>query len=86
MPTVPVRPGAPELVIEHNQNDNLRPNEKMLRSVCAHCHGVGFSLDALGDQRLIRNNFRGTPARHVESVDWIAKRRQERAPSEAAND
>ncbi len=33
----------------HNQNDNLRPNEKMIRTVCLDCHSLGFSLDALAD-------------------------------------
>lgn len=80
LPTVPVRAGAFEHFVQHNQNDNLRPNEKMLRSVCAHCHGVGFSLDALADPALIENNFRGRPSgeTHVESLDWIAKRRAAR--------
>ena len=31
-----------EVFVQHNQNDNLRPNEKMIRSVCNHCHGVAF--------------------------------------------
>lgn len=60
--------------VEHNQNWNLRPNEKMAKSVCLNCHGLGFTLDALADPALIANNFSGQPARHVESVDWAAKR------------
>jgi len=60
--------------VEHNQNRNLRPNEKMARSVCLACHGLPFALDALADPALIANNFSGQPARHVESVDWAAKR------------
>jgi hypothetical protein len=85
MPTVPVRPGSPELFVEHNQNDNLRPNEKMVRSVCGHCHGIGFSLDALADRRLIDDNFRGSPVGQVESMDWIEKRRAERGGAAAAD-
>ncbi len=58
--------------VQHNQNDNLRPNEKMLRGVCSQCHGVGFALDALADRGLIQTNFAGRPSRHVESLDLIA--------------
>ncbi len=60
--------------VQHNQNWNLRPNEKMARSVCMNCHGLEFTLDALADPALIANNFSGKPARHVESVEWAAKR------------
>jgi len=66
--------GDARVRVEHNQNWNLRPNEKMARSVCLKCHGLGFTLDALADPVLIANNFNGKPARHVESVDWAAKR------------
>lgn len=58
----------------HNQNDNLRPSEKMLRGVCNDCHGLGFSIDALADQQLVLRNFNGKPAAHVASLD-MAKRR-----------
>ena len=61
--------------VQHNQNANLRPNEKMIRSVCLNCHGLGFSLDALADTALIGTNFIGRPSRHVESID-LALRRQ----------
>jgi len=60
--------------VQHNQNWNLRPNEKMIRSVCLPCHGLGFTLDALADAQLIKKNFNGQPSRHVESLDWAAKR------------
>jgi hypothetical protein len=60
----------------HNQNDNLRPPEKMLRSVCLSCHGLAFSLDAIADSELVRKNFDGRPGAHVLSVDWAMKRIQ----------
>lgn len=66
--------GATGVRVQHNQNWNLRPNEKMVRSVCMNCHGLEFALDALADPKLIANNFSGKPARHVESVEWAAKR------------
>lgn len=64
--------------VQHNQNDNLRPNEKMVRSVCMNCHGLGFSIDALADEALIKNNFIGKPKVHVASIDWAIKRDQEK--------
>lgn len=62
--------------VQHNQNDNLRPNEKMLRSVCMSCHGLGFSMDALADRALITRNFNGRPSTklHVKSLDWVKPR------------
>lgn len=63
-----------QVVIQHNQNANLRPNDKMIREVCSNCHGVAFSLDALADRSLVENNFPSTPTRHVESVDMVIKK------------
>ena len=54
----------------HNVNNNLRPNEKMIRPVCLSCHSLEFSIDALADEDLIKSNFTGKPAKHIESVDW----------------
>ena len=67
------------MVVEHNQNDNLRPNEKMVRDVCLSCHSLAFSLDALADSDLVRRNFAGPPARHVESIDMALSRRDDEA-------
>lgn len=61
-------------VTNHNQNDNLRPNERMIRPVCMQCHGLGFAIDALADPALIANNFSGQPSRHIESIDWATSR------------
>ena len=58
------------VITSHNQNDNLRPNEKMIRSVCLDCHSLQFSLDALADLHLIETNFTDKPEIHVESIDW----------------
>ena len=60
--------------VEHNQNMNLRPNEKMIRSVCLDCHNLEFSIDSLADKELIKNNFNGKPKQHIESIDWALKR------------
>ena len=70
----PDRGGRIWVVSQHNQNDNLRPNEKMIRSVCLTCHGLGFSLDALADPALIADNFSSPPVSNVQSLDWVARR------------
>lgn len=57
------------VLVQHNQNDNLRPNEKMIRTSCMHCHGLGFSIDSLADRTLIKRNFAGLPRVHVGSID-----------------
>ena len=75
--------GNRTVIVQHNQNDNLRPNEKMLRSVCIDCHGLGFSIDALADPDLVRRNFRGKPARHIESIDWAVVREKLKAKEKA---
>ncbi len=67
--------GMNRVLVQHNQNLNLRPNEKMIRSVCLDCHGLEFSIDALADRALILTNFTGRPSRHIESID-LALRRQ----------
>ncbi|MHB1083374.1 MAG: cytochrome c3 family protein [Thiobacillus sp.] len=56
------------ILVQHNQNDNLRPNEKMVRSVCLSCHGLQFSLDALADDTLVARNFRSLPTKQVDSI------------------
>ncbi len=75
MPRTAVKQDGKSLVfVEHNQNLNLRPNEKMIRSVCMQCHSLEFSIDALADEKLIRNNFNGKPGIHIESIDWALRR------------
>jgi formate-dependent nitrite reductase cytochrome c552 subunit len=60
-----------ESFVQHNQNDNLRPNEKMIRSVCINCHGVGFSIDALADGELIEACFAGQAKDSVDSLKMV---------------
>jgi hypothetical protein len=67
--------GAPAGVfVQHNQNENLRPNEKMIRPVCMQCHSLEFSIDTLADPALIENNFNGPPQVHVDSVEMARSR------------
>ncbi len=63
-----------EWFVNHNQDDNLRPNEKMVRTVCSNCHGVPFAIDALADAALVQRNFQGLPSKHIKSVDWAKAR------------
>lgn len=72
--------------IDHNQNNNLRPREKMIRSVCLHCHGLEYSIDALSDPSLIENNFNTNPGVHIESMDWIRQLLENKTNKEGANE
>jgi hypothetical protein len=69
--------GAKRVLVQHNQSDNLRPNEKMIRPVCMSCHGFGYSIDALADSKLVQENFLGQPRAHVKSVDMVEQRMKE---------
>jgi len=69
------------VMVEHNQNATLSPNEKMIRPACLHCHGLGFTLDALADRHLVDNNFQGRPTTHVTSME-MAEADEKRAEEE----
>ena len=71
------------ILVEHNQNATLSPNEKMIRPACIHCHGLGFSLDSLADSELVERNFQGRPAVRVKSME-LAEADQKRAEAERA--
>jgi hypothetical protein len=71
--------GVKSIFINHNQNDNLRPNEKMVRGVCGDCHGRQFTLNALADRELIGRNFNGMPRIHIDSIEWAKRRLKERS-------
>ncbi len=71
MPRSHLTRGAPA---NHDQSANLRPNEKMARTVCLACHGLQFTLDSLADQALVRSCFGGRPAGAVESIHWALER------------
>ena len=68
--------GTDRVVVQHNQNANLRPNEKMIRDVCLTCHSLALSIDALADPDLIRRNFAGPPAMHIPSMDMALEQTQ----------
>jgi hypothetical protein len=62
------------VLVQHNQSANLQPADKMLRSACLHCHGLGFSIDALADRTLARANFPAKPAHHIASIEMAVER------------
>lgn len=57
--------------VQHNQNHNLRPNEKMARTVCMNCHGLQFTLNALADPELKNNCYATAPNVSVESLNMV---------------
>lgn len=57
-------------LVNHNQNDNLTPNEKMLRNVCSDCHGLQFGMDSLADRELINRNFVGRATESHPGISW----------------
>ncbi|MET1254054.1 cytochrome c3 family protein [Aliikangiella maris] len=63
-----------KVTVEHNQNLNLRPNTKMLRTVCMNCHGMEFSVSSLADEELIKNNFSHAPKLDHESFELVKQR------------
>lgn len=70
--------GEPRIAVQHNQNFNLRPNEKMVRGVCMSCHGYEFSINALADAALIKNNFSSAPGVVVKSTGMALAREAEK--------
>jgi Cytochrome c3 len=69
--------GADVVRVDHDASANLRPGEKMVRSACLACHGLGFTLDALADRELVERNFNGRPAVHVGSLSMAERRLRE---------
>ena len=71
-----------KMVVQHNQNDNLRPSDKMVRNVCINCHGLEYSLSSVADRDLIDSCFQGQPAEVNQSVqmaaDWFAEKKRKR--------
>ncbi|MEM9026166.1 MAG: cytochrome c3 family protein [Verrucomicrobiota bacterium] len=82
MPRIEVNEfGTTVIRVDHNQNNTLRPNEKMIRTSCIDCHGLQFTINALADEALIERNFVGHPSVNIESLEWA---RQEKMRTEAS--
>ena len=71
---MPVTEGRETVAANHNQNDTLCPNDKMIRPVCLDCRGLQFYFDALADADLVDRNFRGVPAVRLDRVEWAVRR------------
>jgi len=71
--------GDERTLVQHNQNENLRPNEKMIREICMNCHGLGFSINSLADANLVQRNFNGRPSKQIASIEMAVKRVKEKA-------
>ncbi len=71
--------GADVVTADHDQSEGEATPEKMLRSVCLACHGLGFAIDALADADLVRKNFAGRPGAHVASLSMVERRLEEQA-------
>ncbi|MEL6189484.1 MAG: NrfA- nitrite reduction protein, partial [Myxococcota bacterium] len=83
LPRVETEARPDQILVAHNQNDYLRPREKMIRSVCIHCHGLAYTIDALADEALVESNYREAPQRSVRSMEYATELRWElegRAP------
>ncbi|HEY0711600.1 MAG TPA: cytochrome c3 family protein [Polyangia bacterium] len=63
--------------VQHNQNGNLRPTDRMVRDVCLHCHGLPFSLAALADPALVKRNFVGAPAAVTTGMTLVKREARE---------
>jgi len=77
MPRLTIREnGVDRTLVDHNQNNTLRPNEKMARTVCMKCHGLKFSLESLADTNLINNNFEGSPSLENKGFAMVMEREE----------
>lgn len=68
--------GVNRILVDHNQNANLRPNSKMIRDVCMHCHGLEFSLASLADSNLLLNNYSGQPIKSHKTIEMVRNRKK----------
>lgn len=78
-----VEEGRGRIRVQHNQNNNLQPNEKMVREVCLNCHGLQYTLNALADPASVDRCFADSPSVYVESLDmaksWFDEKQRQRA-------
>ncbi|HDN25622.1 MAG TPA: NrfA- nitrite reduction protein [Thioploca sp.] len=66
--------GLNRILVNHNQNANLRPNSKMIRDVCLQCHGLAFSLQSLADSNLVLNNYSSSATEKHKTIDMVKNR------------
>jgi len=58
-----------KVLVQHNQNHNLRPSQKMVKEVCINCHSLAFSIDVLADKQQIINNFSSSSRHHIPMME-----------------
>ena len=58
----------------------------MIRSACQHCHGLGFTLDALADSALIDSNFTGQSTVKVTSISMAQEDMERRKAKRGTED
>lgn len=76
--------GAAGPRVIHDVNAMLRPGEKMVQSVCMHCHGAKFSLQSIADRQQIDANFGFPPVPRRQSLEaWIREHGSLSAPVRA---
>lgn len=68
--------GVTRILVDHNQNANLRPNSKMIRDVCMHCHGLEYSLASLADSNLRLNNYSSAPIKRHKTIEMVRNRKK----------
>jgi hypothetical protein len=71
--------------VRHNQNDFLRPNEKMLETVCVRCHSAQMAFDALADASVISVGVNGAATLHTASLEMVRRKRAARSTERGAD-
>lgn len=77
LPRVASKGGSGSFV-NHNQSHNLRPSDKMLKTVCLQCHGLEYALSALAENELIQDNFSRPASGGHPSMEWVRERNESR--------
>lgn len=71
--------------VRHNQNDFLRPNEKMLETVCVRCHSAQMAFDALADPSMIAAGVNGAATVHTASLEMVRRKHAARSTERGAD-
>jgi len=70
------------VIVNHDQTANLRPNEKMIREVCTDCHGLQFAMNAITDPELVKQNFSKSPTKDHPGIQWAVESAVKRGDKE----
>ncbi len=72
-----------QLVINHDNTANLRPNEKMIKNVCTDCHGLQFAMDSMTSPSLLKSNFSSAPTGTHPGIKWAVDAKIKRGGDDA---